>query len=99
MVEYTLLAISSLFVIVDPIATVPETFPVETFPIDTTPLDTAPLSGNKTILSGSDIVPLGDYTFTDTSDTSDCVGRVQRLFGITGMFQVAGFVDDAHAVR
>ena len=28
------------------------------------------MSGNKTILSGSDIVPLGDYTFTDTSDTS-----------------------------
>ena len=48
-----------------PITTVPETFP-----IDTTPLDTAPLSGNKRILSGSDIVPLGDYTFTDTSDTS-----------------------------
>ena len=53
-----------------PIATVPETFPVETFPIDTTPFDTLPVSGNKTILSGSDIVPLGDYTFTDTSDTS-----------------------------
>ncbi len=50
--------------------TVPETFPVETFPIDTTPFDTLPLSGNKTILSGSDIVPLGDYTFTDASDTA-----------------------------
>ena len=54
-----------------PIATLPaDTFPVETFPVDTTPVDTGPLSGNKQILSSSDIVPLGDYTFTDTSNTS-----------------------------
>ena len=45
-----------------PIATAPaETVPVETVPLETTPI----ITGNKTVLSSSDLVPLGDYSFTD----------------------------------
>ena len=44
-----------------PIATVP----AETVPVETVPLDTTPIVGNKTVLSSSNLVPLGNYSFTD----------------------------------
>ncbi len=49
-----------------PIATLPaETLPAETLPVETFPIDTTPVSTNKEIVSSSDLVPLGDYTFAD----------------------------------
>jgi hypothetical protein len=41
--------------------------PSETFPLDTSPLDTVPFS-NKVVVSSSDLVPVGDYTFADAPD-------------------------------
>ena len=54
---------------------VPLTLPIATVPVDTTPLetippDTTPTTGNKQILTSTDLVPLGDYTFADASDTA-----------------------------
>ena len=52
-------------------APVPSTLPIVTLPFGTIPADTAPLDttpfSNKTVLSSSDLVPLGDYTFADVS--------------------------------
>ena len=51
-----------------PIATVPDV----TVPVETVPLDTTPITGDKTVLSSSDLVPLGDYSFADApTEASD----------------------------
>ncbi|MEP7203186.1 MAG: hypothetical protein ABI894_11280 [Ilumatobacteraceae bacterium] len=44
-----------------PIVTVPD----DTVPLDTFPIDTTPTESNKVVVSSSDMVPLGDYTFSD----------------------------------
>lgn len=50
---------------------VPLTLPIATEPPQTIPPDTVPpASGNKTVLSSSDLVPLGDYTFADAPETA-----------------------------
>lgn len=55
-----------------PIATVPaETVPAETVPVDTTPIT------NKVVLSSSDLVPLGDYSFADAP--SEAINGFQTL--------------------
>ncbi len=46
------------------------TLPAETAPPDTVSFDTTPITGNKQILTSTDLVPLGDYTFADSSDTA-----------------------------
>ena len=75
-----------------PIATVPaETLPVETFPIETIPFDTTPIAGNKTILSSSDLVPLGDYSFVDAPN--DAITSFQTLLDFApSMAAQSGFV-------
>ncbi|HEY7628939.1 MAG TPA: hypothetical protein VH761_17845 [Ilumatobacteraceae bacterium] len=44
------------------------TEPPETIPPETFPLDTLPPEGNKTIITSTDLVPLGDYSFADAPD-------------------------------
>lgn len=75
-----------------PIVTLPvETLPVETFPIETIPFDTTPTVSNKTILSSSDLVPLGDYSFVDAPD--DAITSFQTLLDFApSMAAQSGFV-------
>ncbi len=75
-----------------PIATLPvETLPVETFPIETSPVDTTPIVGNKTILSSSDLVPLGDYSFVDAPN--DAITSFQTLLDFApSMAAQSGFL-------
>jgi hypothetical protein len=64
-----------------PIATTPsETTPAETFPADTIPFDSTPLTSNKEILTSTDLVPLGDYTFADAP--SSAVSGFQTLLDL-----------------
>ena len=51
--------------------------PPETISDETVPFDTAPADTNKTIVSSSDLVPLGDYTFTDAP--ADATAGFQQL--------------------
>jgi hypothetical protein len=73
-----------------PIATLPpETFPVETIPVDTE----APITpvSNKEVLSSSDMVPLGDYTFADAP--ADSVTGFQTLLDLApSMAAQSGFI-------
>ena len=64
---------------------VPLTLPIATLPRDTIPFTTAtfgtaPPDTNKTVVSSSDLVPLGDYTFTDAP--ADATNGFQQLLDL-----------------
>lgn len=46
------------------------TEPPETIPPETLPPDTLPPASNKTIITSTDLVPLGDYSFNDAPDSA-----------------------------
>ena len=57
------------------------TLPPGTVPPETVPFDTAPPDTNKTVVSSSDLVPLGDYTFADAP--VDATNGFQQLLDLS----------------